>query len=292
VIVQVAELLQHVPQCRFALGDAGDLIIRKRVNISDGVAFGEGIKDRPQPRFDDTPHQVRRWHVELHRFHGAATGHMYGIIEAVLNVAIEAGDEAIPEAALGEDEHAEAVDLMHDLHDPGEERFGDAVDIIGAASEQQIFQLIEGDDDRHLQMPEEFHERLEEGQHQVLPRRADVEFNLGEAIGEEIRQVRFLLEQDGLGEMQADGLAHDAMRVVAVGLGEMSREHFERPLGGKIGFGERLRQRCRDAVQAEMATQAFGEPFGAFGGLSLTDAEPPRPATDPRRREEIDLRIG
>ena len=75
------------------------------------------------------------------------------IVEAVLNVAVQRRHEAVPQAALGEDQEADAVELVHRLHDAGEEALGGAMAVVGAASQQQIFELIEGDHDRNVAAP-------------------------------------------------------------------------------------------------------------------------------------------
>ena len=117
-------------------------------------------------------------------------GHVDRVVEPILDVAVERRHEAVPQAALGEDQEADAVDLVHRLHDAGEERLGDAVGVVAAPGQQQVFQLIEGDDDRDLQAAETLHQHLEQRQHQVLPRGPDLEVQLGEAVGEEVRPGR------------------------------------------------------------------------------------------------------
>ena len=64
---------------------------------------------------------------------------------------------------------------------PAKNASADAMAVVGPAGQQQIFELIEGDDDRDLQALEDLHEHLEQRQHQVLPARADLEIQLREA---------------------------------------------------------------------------------------------------------------
>ena len=96
-------------------------------------------------------------------------GHVDRVVQPVLDVAVQRRHEAVPQAALGEDQEADAVELVHRLDDAGEERLGDAVGVVAAAGQQQVFELVEGDHDRDLQAAEHLHQHLEQRQHQVLP---------------------------------------------------------------------------------------------------------------------------
>ena len=49
------------------------------------------------------------------------TGHMNRVVETVLYVTVERWYEPIPQAALGEHQEAQTVELVHDLYDAGEE---------------------------------------------------------------------------------------------------------------------------------------------------------------------------
>ena len=82
----------------------------------------------------------------------AVAGQVDRVVEAILDVAVERRHEAIPQAALGEDQETDAVDLVHRLNDAGEKRLGDAMGVVAAAGQQQVFELIEGDHDRHAQL--------------------------------------------------------------------------------------------------------------------------------------------
>src|SRR5437868_15363616 len=97
------------------------------------------------------------------------TRDMDRVIEAILNIAVKRRHEAVPQAALGEDQKTDAVNLVHRLDDAGKKSFGNAVAVIAAPGQQQIFELIESDDHGDAQPKEDLHEHLEEGQNQILP---------------------------------------------------------------------------------------------------------------------------
>ena len=128
-----------------------------------------------------------------------------GVVEAVLDVAVQRRDEAVPQTALGEDEEGDAVDLVHGLDEAGEEGLGNAVGVVGAAGEEQILELVEGEHDRDAQPLEHAHEDLEQRQHQFLAAGPDLEVQLGEAVGEEGGEVGLVAEQHGPGEALEDG---------------------------------------------------------------------------------------
>ena len=60
---------------------------------------------------------------------------------------------------------------------------GGAVGVVAAAGQQEVFELVEGDDDGDVQPLEDAHQGLEQGEHEVLSARADLEVELGEAVG-------------------------------------------------------------------------------------------------------------
>ena len=128
------------------------------------------------------------------------SGHVDRVVQPILNVAVQRRHEAVPQAALGEDQEADAVELVHGLHDAGEERLGDAVAVVAAAGQQQVFELVEGHHHRDAQAAQHLHQHLEQRQHQVLPAGPHLEVQLGEAVGEEVGQVGLVAEQDGAGE--------------------------------------------------------------------------------------------
>ena len=154
---------------RFGAGDAHHLLFGEREEIGKLLAFGDRIEAVRQPRFDDSANQFRRRRFETQRLDRPVARHVNRVVQPVLDIAVERRDEAVPQAALGEDQETEAVDLVHHLHDAGEKRLGDLVGIVAAASEQQVFELIEGHDDRRLQRAEHFHQHLEQREHEVLP---------------------------------------------------------------------------------------------------------------------------
>ena len=85
---------------------------------------------------------------EANRLHRSELGHVDRVVQPVLDVAVERWHEAVPQPALGEDQEAKPVDLVHHLHDAGEERLGGAVGIVAAPGEEQVFELIESDHHR------------------------------------------------------------------------------------------------------------------------------------------------
>ena len=68
---------------------------------------------------------------------------------------------------------------------------------VGAAREQQVFQLVERDDDGDLQDLEHFHQHLEERQDQFLPAWLHLVVEFREAVGEEVGQIAFIADEGG-----------------------------------------------------------------------------------------------
>ncbi len=156
---------------------------------------------------------------------------MHGIVEPILDVTIERRHEAVPQAAFGEDQEAQAVDLMHRLDDAGEEGLGGAVAVIGAARQQQIFELVEGDDDRDFEALENFHQHFEQPQHQVLPRGPHLEIQLREPIRQEVGEIALIAQQGRPRETLINMAAQLAGGVAG--------------FGAVDGLGQRTRRRVR-----------------------------------------------
>ena len=150
MVEQVAELLQHVAQRRLGAGDALDLLVGEGEDRRQVGEVRQLLQGRPQPGLDDAAHQVRRRRFQAQGLDGAVSGQVDRVVQPVLDVAVQRRHEAVPQAALGEDQEADAVDLVHGLDDAGEERLGDAMAVVGAAGQQQVFELIEGHHDRDL----------------------------------------------------------------------------------------------------------------------------------------------
>ncbi len=195
VVEQMAELLQHVAQRRLRAGDAMHLLLGERIDRRQFVGGADLVQHRPQSGLNDAAHQLRRRALQPQRLDGAVAGHVDGVVEPVLDVAVQRRHEAIPQAALREHQEAHAVDLVHGVNDAGEERLGTAPAVVGAAGQQQILQLVERDHHRNLQAQEDLHQLLEQRQHQVLPARPHLEIQLREAVGQEVGQVRLVAQQ-------------------------------------------------------------------------------------------------
>src|SRR5437870_4930635 len=120
------------------------------------------------------------------------SGNVDRVVQPVLDIAIERRHKPVPQAALGEDQEANAVNLMHRLDDAGEEGLGHAMAVVGAPRQQQVFELIEGCHHGDLEAQENFHQDLEKGQDQVLPCGSNLKLQLREAKGQEVGQVGFV----------------------------------------------------------------------------------------------------
>lgn len=297
VIERVPELLEHVAQRRLGAGDAGDLLVVERVDAGESGEVGKLLESGSEPGLDDAADEIAGRRFEAERLDGAVAGHVHRVVEAVLDVAVQGRDEAVPQAALGEDEEADAVELVHGLDDTGEERLGDAMAVVGTADEQQVFHLVEGDHDRDLQSLEDLHQYLEQGQDEVLACGPDLEFEFGKAEGEEIGEVGLIAEQGGAGKPLVDVMPHVPGRVVRLeALDVLTHES-----AGLVDVEPRFGAECRHAGAARRrpgrvheamggrgaARQLIDDPLRAFLGLGAAEAEMPRPACQSRRREQV-----
>ncbi len=136
------------------------------------------------------------------------------IVQAILDVTVQGRHKPVPQAALGENQEADAVDLVHGPHDAGEEGFGDAMAVVSPPGQEQVFQLIEGGHHGNLQAAEHLHQHLEKGQDQVLPAGPDLEVQFRETEGDKVSQRRFVAFEDGSSEALMDVPAHEAGGVV------------------------------------------------------------------------------
>src|SRR5262245_34440229 len=150
--------------------------------------------------------------------------------QAILDVTVQRGHKTIPQPALGKNQKAQTVDLVHGLHDPGEECLGDAMAVVAPAGEEQVFELVESYDNGNLETPEDRHQRLEQAQHQLLPARTNVEIQLGKPVREKVRQISLITEQDGSGESLLQVAAHQACRVMASGVLDVIANDLACPL--------------------------------------------------------------
>src|SRR5262245_32224295 len=95
----------------------------------------------PHAGGDDLPDEVRlRW-FEAEGLDGTKLRQVNGVVQPVLDIAVETGHEAVPQATLGENQEAQAVDAVHELDNAGEERLADFVSILGTADEEQVLEL-------------------------------------------------------------------------------------------------------------------------------------------------------
>jgi hypothetical protein len=283
VVEQVAELLKHVAQGRLGAGDAGDLLVGEREDRGQVGEVGQLLKRRSQPGGNDLPDEVRRRGLQPQRLDRAVFRHMDRVVEPVLDIAVERRNEAVPQSALGEDEEADAVHLVHDLDEAREERFADAVAVLGAADEEQVFELIEGDNHGHLEMEKDLHEDFGQGEDEVLPARANLVLQFREAVGQEAGKIGLVAEERSPDEALVDPPADLAGRVVDLGAVDVGADQLARP--GKVEAD--LRARLADGAAAGNAERA-DEPLGALLGLPAAQPEPPRPAGQRRGGEQLE----
>ena len=216
---------------------------------------------------------------QAQRLQGAVVGQVDRVVQPILDVAVQRRHEAIPQPALGEDQEADAVELVHGLHDAGEERLGHAVGIVAAARQQQVFELVEGDDDRQAQLLQDAHQHLEQRQHEVLPAGPHLELQFGEAVGQETRQVGLVAEQDGAGEALEDVRGASGRPCCAPRFGRCARRTSSQRL---VRFQAGLVAGAADGAGLERQrgrpSQAVDEPLRALQRLRRAQAELAGPA--------------
>ena len=170
-----------------------------------------------------------------------------------------------------------------DLDDAGEKCLGDAVAVVGTTGQQQVFELIEGDHHWHLEAQEDFHEHLEQRQHQVLPARADLEIEFRKAKGQEIGQIALVAEQRGAGQALVNVAAHQARGVVRLAVRvDVLADQF----AGFHAIPDRILRkcaRCAPRPQASMAgpgcrsATGFAPGPGRCPGRACAPIAPDRP---------------
>ncbi len=130
------------------------------------------------------------------------------------------------------------------------------------------------------------HEHLEEGQHQVLARRPYLEVEFGEAVGQEVGEVGLIVEQDGAGEPLQDVAAHHASRVMCRRLLDVLADHVAGPL--LIDAGVRARPAHRPRLDRDGALEGVDQVLGPLLRLRAAQAQAARPASQARRREQVE----
>ncbi len=282
------ELLEHVAQRRLGAGDADHLLVGEREDRRQVHAVGQLVQHRPQPGLDHLPHQLRRRCLQPQRLDGAEARHVHRVVEPVLDVAVQARHEAVPQAALGEDQEAQAVELVHRLNDAGEERLGDLVRVVAAPGQQQVLKLVKGDHDRDLEVAEDLHQHLEQRQHQIAAGRADLEGQLREAVGEEVGQRRLVAEQGRPAEAGEDRPTHQAGGVVRLGPLDVGGDQLARLFGGQAGLVDSPLGRNRGARNRGAGGEGVQQPGGAVLRAGAAQAELARPLAQALGREQGD----
>src|SRR5579872_265133 len=89
VVEQVAALLEHVAESRLGAGNSHHLLIREGEDVGHAFAGGELIEAWPQAGFHDPAEEVGRRSFESNRLHSSLLGNVDGVVQAVLDIAIE-----------------------------------------------------------------------------------------------------------------------------------------------------------------------------------------------------------
>src|SRR5262249_39071075 len=117
-----------------------------------------------------------------------------------------------------------------------------AVAVVVAAGEQQVFELIEGDDDGSAQTLHYFHEHFEKGRHQVFAARLNLPLEFGETLRKEIPQIAFIARPGGAPQPLIKVTTQQAGGVVRLRAFDKAGDELASLVRGKRAFGAQAAQ--------------------------------------------------
>src|SRR5262249_54879944 len=164
-----------------------------------------------------------------------------------------------------------------------------------APRQEKVLELVKRDYHWNLQAEENLHEDLEQGQHQILPARAHLEFQLRKTIGEETGQIGFVVEECHTAKAGLQVLPHETSGIVCFGLRDVLADQVAELLGVNMAFGAKAAQGAPAFGTAPQQAagcrpgQAFKEELGAFLGRHAAQAQFLRPPSEQGHGEQLHL---
>jgi hypothetical protein len=89
MVEQVPALLEHVAERRLGLGNSADLLFSERVQGVELIGVPQLAEPAGQPGLDYLAHQFGRRGLEADCFHGPVLRYVDGVVQAILDVAIQ-----------------------------------------------------------------------------------------------------------------------------------------------------------------------------------------------------------
>src|SRR5437660_7669109 len=95
------ELLEHVAQRRLRPSDAQNLLLRERIDRLQVAEVGQLFEGRTQPGLDDAVDLLGGRRFQTQRLDRAVLRKVNGVVQTILDVAVQGWHKPVPEAALG-----------------------------------------------------------------------------------------------------------------------------------------------------------------------------------------------